>query len=149
MLLKDVLDWLKNEFKYPVPDDYLSFLEKGDFVTTSRKNYIVNLEDENILEISEWFNYDNLSLVYNNCLEEEIIEKSHLPIFDSCNCTIVLDCNNENNSYGCVFSRTPIGHYDETLDKNVYTEFDFVAKSFSKIIENLKTVEELEVMGIL
>lgn len=148
MLFKEVLDWLNNEFKYPVPKDYLDFLSDGDFETTLRKNYIIDLDNESVLEISEWFTYDNLSLVYNNCLDEEMIEKFHLPIFDSCNCTIVLNCNKEDDSYGCVFLRSPVGYFDETLNKNVYTEFYLVARSFSEIMNKLKTTEELEEMGI-
>jgi hypothetical protein len=138
------MNWLKNEFKYPVPEDYLDFLADGDFETTLRKNYISDLDNDDILEISEWFTYDNLSLVYNNCLNEGMIQKFHLPIFDSCNCTIVIDCNIGGDSYGCVFSRTPAGYFDENLNKNIYTEFDLVAKGFSEIINNLKTAEELD-----
>ena len=144
MSLKDVLSWLENEFGHPVPEDYLRFLIAGDFITTWRKNYIIDFDNEDILEISEWFTYENLPLVYKNCLEEEMIEKFHLPIFDSCNCTIVIDCNIDSDSYGYVFSRTPVGYYDSGLGKNVYTELDLVAKSFAEIISNLKTTEELE-----
>jgi len=68
---------------------------------------------------------------------------------DSCGCTIVIDCNPKGESYGQVFSRTPTGYYDENLQDNVYLELDFVAKSFSEIINNLKTTEELEELGVI
>ena len=148
MLLEDVLHWLENEFRYPVPEDYLNFLISGDFTTTLRKNYIVDLDSKSVVEISEWFAYDSLSFVYNNCLEEEMIKEHQLPIFDSCGCTIILDCNDKGKSFGCVFSRSPVGYFDERLEKNVYTEFDSVSESFSEILTNLKTTEELEELGL-
>ena len=72
--LKDVLGWLKNDFSFPVPDDYLTFLKNGDFKTTLRKNYIIDLDSESVLEISDWFTYKNLSEVYSNSREEKMIE---------------------------------------------------------------------------
>lgn len=148
MLFQDFLTWIKQEFGYPVPKDYLSFVQKGDFISTLRKNYVIDRESESVLEISEWFTYDNVTEIYKNCLNEKMIEKYHLPILDSCGCTIVLDCNIKNHSYGQVFSRTPVGYYDENLQDNVYLELDFVANSFFEIINNLKTTEELEEIGI-
>ena len=149
MTYRGVLSWIKQEFCYPVPKDYLSFLKSGDFQSTFRKNYIIDRESESVLEISEWFTYDNIPEIYKNCREEKMIEKYHLPIFDSCGCTVVLDCNSQNDSYGQVFSRTPTGYFDETLQENVYLELDFVADNFSEIINNLRSTEELEEMGIL
>ena len=148
MSFQDVLNWMKQEFCYPVPKDYLSFLEQGDFESTLRKNYIIDMENECVLEISEWFTYDNIAEIYKNCLSEKMIEKYHLPILDSCGCTVVLDCNNQSDSYGQVFLRTLAGYYDENLQENIYTELDFVAESFSEIINNLKSAEELEEMGV-
>jgi hypothetical protein len=145
---------MKNEFTFPIPNDYLDFLTKEDFTSSWRKYFLVRvdgmeLDDMDILEISDWFTHENIPIVYNNCLEEGMIEKFHLPIFDSYNCTIVIDCNEKSDTYGYVYSRTPEGYFDEDLQKNVYIEFDFVAKSFSEIINNLKTEEELEDMGIM
>ena len=149
MSFQDIFNWIKQEFCCPVPEDYLSFLKNGDFESALRKNYIIDREDEIVLEISEWFTYDNIPEIYKNCLSEKMIEKYHLPIFDSCGCTVVLDCNYQSGSYGQVFLRTPTGYYDENLQENIYLEFDFVASSFSEIINNLKSTEELEEMGIL
>lgn len=149
MSFQDVLIWIKQDFCYPIPDDYLSFLKSGDFESTLRKYYVIDLENESILEISEWFTYDNISEIYKNCREEKMIEKYHFPVLDSCGCTVVLDCNPQNDSYGQVFSRTPTGYYDENLQDNIYLELDFVANSFSDIINNLKSTEELEEMGVL
>jgi len=148
MLLKEVLDWLKNEFGQSVPDDYLSFLKQGDFKTTLRKNYIFKNATEDFLEISQWFTYDNLSFVYNNSLEEDIIEKFHLPIFDSCNMVVVINCNLESEYYGHIFVKDTEGLYDLDLNKDV-NEFKFVTSSFSEIIKNLKSTEDLENLGLL
>ncbi len=148
MSYQDILNWIKQDFCYPVPEDYLYFLKSGDFESTLRKNYVIDRQSESVLEISEWFTYDNIPEIYKNCRKEKIIEKYHLPILDSCGCTVVLNCNPQNDSYGQVFSRTPTGYYDENLQDNVYLELDFVANNFSKIINNLKSTEELEEMGI-
>lgn len=148
MLFQDFLNWIQLDFCYPVPDDYLSFLKNGDFESTLRKNYVINRESESVLEISEWFTCDNISEIYSNCYKERMIEKYLLPILDSCGCTVVLDCNPQNDSYGQVFLRTPTGYYDENLQDNVYLELDFIANSFSDIINNLKSYKELEEMGI-
>ena len=148
MQFQDIKTWLNQEFHYPVPEDYLSFLEQGDFTTTLRSYYIMDIENESVLEISEWFTYDNLSEIYHNCVKENLIEKYYLPVFDSCGCTVVINCNPQSDTYGQVFMRTPAGYYDETLQTNVYMELDFVAKTFDDLIHNLKSAEELEEMGI-
>jgi len=149
MVFQDVLIWIKDDFGYPVPEDYQNFLKTGDFKSTLRKYHVIDLESESVLEISQWFDYDNISSVYTNCRNEKMIERYHLPILDSCGCTIVLDCNPRNESYGQAFSRTPTGYYDESLQDNVYLELDLVATSFPDLINDLKSVEELEDMGIL
>lgn len=147
MLLKDVLNWLEKDFGYPVPEDYLDFLRKGDFESSWRKYYVIDSEDDS-LEISDWFDYENLKLAYTSSLNEGIVEKYHLPIFDSCGMTVVIDCNKSGKTYGQIFARSQDGIYDDELDKNVYEDLEFVAISFSDIINNLKIQEDLEDMGI-
>lgn len=148
MLYEDIIDWIQKKFCYPVPEDYLLFIREGDFKSILRKNYIIDKEEGSVLEISEWFTFDDIPKVYKNCLNENMIEKYHLPIFDSCGCTVVIDCNYKGNFYGQIFLRTPTGYYDEKLQENIYLELDFVAINFSEIINNLKTNEELEEMGL-
>lgn len=148
MLFQDILKWMVQEFGYPVPEEYVSFLEKGDFTTTANMYYVIDRETEMALEISEWYRYDDLILVYKNCCDERMIEKHHLPIFDSCGCTVVIDCNPQGESYGQVFMRTPTGYFDEELQRNIYLEFDYVAKSLAEILPNLITLDELEEMGL-
>lgn len=53
MLYEDIADWIEKEFCYPVPEDYLLFVRKGDFKSTLRKNYIIDKEEGSVLEISE------------------------------------------------------------------------------------------------
>lgn len=149
MSFENILNRIKQEFCYPIPEDYLSFLRYSDFESTVRKNYVIDRENKNVLEISEWFTFDNIFEIYKNCIEEKMIEEYHLPIFDSCGCTVVLDCNPQGDSYGQVFSRTPIGYYDESLQDNIYLELDFIAPTFSEIISNLKSIEELKEMDIV
>ena len=148
MEFREIDKWLKQVFEYPVPEDYFRFFQKGDFTSTARLYYIIDQDSETIAEISDWYTYDNIISVYNNCCEEKMIEKYHLPFFDSCGCTVVIDCNPDGSSFGQVFMRTPTGYFDEDLQENVYLEFDYVADSFTEIFSNLKTVEELEEMGI-
>jgi hypothetical protein len=148
MSYNDILKWLTKGFGYPVPAEYLSFLQEGDFVSTARMFYIIDRETETLLEISDWFTYDNLISVYRNCCDEKMIEKHHLPIFDSCACTVVIDCNPNAATYGQIFVRTPMGHFDEALRENVCFESSYVAKNFSAILSNLHTIEDLEKMGI-
>ena len=146
MVFNDFAKWLTQDFGYPVPDEYLSFLEKGDFISSFRKYYMI--DSENIIEISKWYTHENISEIYRNCREEKMIDEYHLPIFDSCGCTVILNCNPQNDLYGQVFLRTPTGYWDENLKHNVYLELDFIATNFSKIINNFKSEEELEKMGI-
>ena len=149
MILKETLNWLEKVYVYPVPKDYIEFIKIGDFESSCRKHYIVGNGDEGILEISEWFTPDILVFVYGNCIEEEIIKPHYLPIFDSCNLTVVIDCDPNAPTYGQVFTSSPDdGYFDVDLDKNVYEDLNFVAKSFLEIISNLKTTEELETMGV-
>lgn len=121
-------------------------MEKGEFDSTVRKYYVI--DEENALEISEWFTSDNIPLIYKNCCEEKMIEKYHLPILDSCGCTVVLNCDSGADTYGQICLRTPTGYYDEDLQENVYDEMEFVAEKFTDIISNLKDAEHLEEMGI-
>lgn len=148
MQYSEVLKWITQDFAYPVPREYLDFLQKGDFVSTARLYYIVDRESETVLEISEWFTYENICSVHSNCCEERMIEKYHLPIFDSCGCTVVIDCNPDGRTYGQIFMRTPVGYYDDVLGGNVYLEFEHVADSFAGIMTQLHTIEELEDMGL-
>lgn len=148
MAYQDISKWMAQEFGYPVPEEYKSFLEKGDFNTTVGLYYVIDREAEMALEISEWYKYDNLLSVYKNCCDEGMIENYHIPIFDSCGCVVVIDCNPQGDSYGQVFMRTPTGYFDEELQRNVYLEFDYVANSFAEILSNLITVDELEEMGL-
>ena len=106
------------------------------------------IDEENALEISEWFTPDNIPSIYKNCCEEKMIEKYHLPILDSCGCTVVLNCDSGTDTYGQIYLRTPTGYYDEDLQKNVYDEMEFVAEKFTDLISNLKDAEQLEEMGI-
>lgn len=140
------MKWLKEDFGYSIPEDYLSFLEKGDFESSWRKYFVI--DSENILEISQWYTCERIPEIYKNCREEKMIEKYHLPIFDSCGCTVLLNCNSESDLYGQVFIRTPDGYWDENLKQNIYTELYFVAENFSKIINNLKSEEDLEELGL-
>ena len=77
-----------------------------------------------------------------------MIEKYHLPILDSCGCTVVLNCDSGADTYGQICLRTPTGYYDEDLQKNIYDKMEFVAEKFMDIISNLKDAEQLEEMGI-
>ena len=119
MEFREIDKWLKQVFEYPVPEDYFRFFQKGDFTSTARLYYIIDQDSETIAEISDWYTYDNIISVYNNCCEEKMIEKYHLPIFDSCGCTVVIDCNPDGSSFGQVFMRTPTGYFDEDLQENV------------------------------
>ena len=56
--------WAEQEFGYQIPQEYLNFLEKGEFDSTVRKYYVI--DEENALEISEWFTPDNIPLIYKN-----------------------------------------------------------------------------------
>ena len=144
--LKIFMAWAEQEFGYQIPQEYLNFLEKGEFDSTVRKYYVI--DEENALEISEWFTPDNIPSIYKNCCEEKMIEKYHLPILDSCGCTVVLNCDSGADTYGQICLRTPTGYYDEDLQENVYDEMEFVAEKFTDIISNLKDAEQLEEMGI-
>lgn len=146
MTFQNFIDWAKHEFNYPIPRGYLDFLEKGEFDSTERKYYVT--AEECVLEISEWLTPDNLPVVYKNCREEGMIEEYHLPVLESCGCIAVLNCNPEMDAYGQIFLSTPTGYYDESIDKNVYEEPQFIAKNFSAVICNLKYAEELEEMGL-
>ena len=144
--LKIFMAWAEQEFGYQIPQEYLNFLEKGEFDSTVRKYYVI--DEENALEISEWFTPDNIPSIYKNCCEEKMIEKYHLPILDSCGCTVVLNCDSGADTYRQICLRTPTGYYDEDLQKNVYDKMEFVAEKFMDIISNLKDAEQLEEMGI-
>lgn len=50
------------------PTRISEFLEKGEFDSTVRKYYVI--DEENALEISEWFTPDNIPSIYKNCCEE-------------------------------------------------------------------------------
>ena len=119
---ENFMAWAEQEFGYQIPQEYLNFLEKGEFDSTVRKYYVI--DEENALEISEWF------------------------ILDSCGCTVVLNCDSGADTYGQICLRTPTGYFDEDLQKNVYDEMEFVAEKFMDIISNLKDAEQLEEMGI-
>ena len=58
MTFENFMTWAEQEFGYRIPREYLSFLEKGDFDSTVRKYYVI--DEENVLEISEWFTPDNI-----------------------------------------------------------------------------------------
>ncbi len=148
MTLNEVLNWLEKEFGYPVPEDYLNFLKKGDFESSWRKYYLIEKEEKEALEISSWFTYDLLAFVYGNCIGEGLIENRHLPIFDSCGMTVVIDCNKKGKTYGQVFVKAQDGFYDIDLEKNIYDDFEFVAISFLELISNLKTREGIQEMSI-
>jgi len=148
MTYRDFLIWAEKEFGFSIPGEYLDFLKNGDFKSALRKNYVVDLESGSVLEISDWFICERVPEIYKNCRDEKLIEKYHLPIFDSCGCTVLLNCNPQSPEYGYVFSRASTGYYDEDLQENVYPELDFAAKSFSEIISNLKSTEELEELGL-
>lgn len=143
---ENFMAWAKQEFGYLIPQEYLNFLEKGEFDSTVRKYYVI--DEENALEISEWFTPDNIPSIYKNCCEEKMIGKYHLPILDSCGCIAVLNCGSGADTYGQICLRTPTGYYDEDLQENVYDEMEFVAEKFTDIISNLKNAEQLEKMGI-
>ena len=101
MVFNDFVKQLKHDFGYPVLDEYLSFLEKGDFMSSFRKYYMI--DRENIIKISQWYTYENIPKIYSNGREEKMIEEYHLPIFDSCDCTVILNCNPQTDLYGASF----------------------------------------------
>ena len=142
---ENFMAWAKQEFGYLIPQEYLNFLEKGEFDSTVRKYYVI--DEENALEISEWFTPDNIPSIYKNCCEEKMIGKYHLPILDSCGCIAVLNCGSGADTYADLF-KDATGYYDEDLQENVYDEMEFVAEKFTDIISNLKNAEQLEKMGI-
>ena len=69
MMRQNFKDWADREFGYPIPQEYLSFLEKGEPEPAGRKYYVTN--EGNALEISEWFTPDNIPVIYKNCREEK------------------------------------------------------------------------------
>lgn len=147
MMRQNFKDWADREFGYPIPQEYLSFLEKGEPEPAGRKYYVT--DEGNALEISEWFTPDNIPVIYKNCREEKMIEAYQLPVLESCGCTVVLSCNSDKDTYGHVLLRTSTGYYDESINENIYEELEFVAENFAVIICNLKDAEELEEMGLL
>lgn len=146
MTFENFVTWAEQEFGYRIPREYLSFLEKGDFDSTVRKYYVI--DEENVLEISEWFTPDNIPEIYKNCCKEKMIEEYHLPILDSCGCIAVLNCDSGADTYGQIWLRAPAGYYDEDLQENVYDEMEFAAENFMEIFRNLKDAEQLEEMSI-
>ena len=50
---ENFMAWTKQAFGCLIPQEYLNFLEKGEFDSTVRKYYVI--DEENALEISEWF----------------------------------------------------------------------------------------------
>ena len=50
MTFENFMAWAKQEFGYQIPQEYLNFLEKGEFDSTVRKYYVI--DEENALEIS-------------------------------------------------------------------------------------------------
>lgn len=147
IMLQNFMEWADREFGYPIPQDYLSFLEIGEFEPAAGKYYVT--DDGNVLEISEWFTPDNIPAIYKNCRDEKMIEVYQLPVLESCGCTVVLSCNSDKDTYGHVLLRTSTGYYDESINENIYEEPEFVAESFTAVIHNLKDAEELEEMGLL
>ncbi|QDW74150.1 hypothetical protein FND36_08990 [Lachnospiraceae bacterium KGMB03038] len=143
---ENFMAWAKQEFGCLIPQEYLSFLKKGEFDSTVRKYYVI--DEENTLEISEWFTPDKIPAIYKNCCEEKMTEKYHLPILDSCGCVAVLNCDSGADTYGQIWLRTPAGYYDEDSQENIYDELEFVAEKFMDIISNLKDAEQLEEIGI-
>ena len=77
-----------------------------------------------------------------------MIEKYHLPILDSCGCTVVLNCDSGADTYGQICLRMPTGYYDEDLQENVYDEMEFVAEQFTDVIRNLNNAEQLEEINL-
>ncbi len=145
MGLQNFKDWAAAWFAYPIPGEYLDFLEKGDFDTTVRKYYVTG--EGNILELSEWFASDDLPEVYENCRKEKMIEEYHLPILDSCGCIAVLNCSRETGAYGQMFLQTSLGEYEEETGENIYERPEFIAGSFLDFLSGLHDAEELEEQG--
>mgnify|MGYP005782956567 FL=1 len=147
IMLQNFMEWADREFGYPIPQEYLSFLEKGELEPPGGKYYAT--DNGNVLEISEWFTPDNIPAIFKNCREEKMIEAYQLPVLESCGCTVVLSCNSDKYTYGHVLLRTSTGYYDESINENIYEEPEYVAESFTAVIRNLKDAEELEEMGLL
>lgn len=147
IMLQNFMERADREFGYPIPQDYLSFLEIGEFEPAAGKYYAT--DNGNVLEISEWFTPDNIPAIFKNCREEKMIEAYQLPVLESCGCTVVLSCNFDKGTYGHVLLRTSTGYYDESINENIYEEPEFVAESFTAVIHNLKDAEEQEEMGLL
>ena len=137
---------LPQEFSYPIPEDYLSFLKKGDFASTWRKYYVA--DEDRVLEISDWFPSERIPEIYRNCRGERIIDCCHLPIFDSCGCAVALNCDPQSDAYGNVFLCEPAGTFDEESGQMGSPLTELVASGFTEIMDNLKTGEALEEMGI-
>lgn len=148
MTTNEAINWMKTVFGEDLPDDYVEFFKNGDFQSTLRKYYIVDQEAGNAVEISDWFTADTIASVYQNCVAERLLDPWFIPIFDSCACTVAIDCRADSETYHQLMMRVPTGYYDENFGVNVYDDMEFVAKNFSEFMNNLKTDEELEAMGL-
>lgn len=134
-------DWVAREFRHPVPSEYRDFLCRGaapaqlEPVVSSRAYFVTGVGDE--YEVSEWFSAERIPDIYRCCRAEGLIAEHLLPIFDSCGCVAVLDCDERSNTYGCVLLQAPEGHFDEARQENVYEEPVLLARSFSDVLAAL------------
>ena len=137
----DFVDWVEREFRHPVPGEYRDFLCRGaagahaEPVTPSRAH--LGTADGDECEVSEWFSAERIPDIYRCCRAEGLIAEPLLPIFDSCGCVAVLDCDERSNTYGRVLLQAPEGHFDEARQENVYEEPVLLARSFSDVLAAL------------
>ena len=134
-------DWVAREFRHPVPSEYRDFLRRGAAaahaapVGPSRAYLVTGDGDE--YEVSEWFPAERIPDIYRCCRAEGLIAEPLLPIFDSCGCVAVLDCDERSNTYGRVLLQAPEGHFDEARQEYVYEEPVLLARSFSDVLAAL------------
>ena len=78
IMLQNFMEWADREFGYPIPQEYLSFLEIGEFEPAAGKYYAT--DNGNVLEISEWFTPGHVLLrtstgYYDESINENIYEE--------------------------------------------------------------------------
>ena len=149
MTTNEAINWMTTVFGAKLPDDYVAFFKDGAFQSTLRKYYIIDQEAGSAVEISDWFTADTIESVYRNCIAEGLFDSCFIPIFDSCGCTVAIDCDVNSKTYHQLMMRAPNGYYDENSGVNVYEDMEFVAENFTEFIENLKTAEDLEAIALI